>query len=513
MNKYLFCKLLFAATFSLFLSSTNGISQCAITDLEVTVSDCDSEDKFSAEINFNFNETGTSGFQILGNGNNYGTFQYDDLPVTIEDLTGNCELEYEFIVRDVMDPTCASFVEYGIVCCDDECIINIFDFETTDCIDNVSFDLSLNLEFEFVGDSGYSVDINGDQYGDFSYDDLPLNIDGVDSGIDGINLITICDIDFPECCTTYTFLNPCVCTMSNITTNIVDCNSNDSTYFVIIDFDHVATTDSFQMGYPNNGTNVFLGNFAYADLPVTAGPIFLSDNEQEILIVDKNDFFCFSPAYLGVVEDCNIECQIFNLFGEAYMCEDGEYFMDVEFSSKDIEGNSFEILVDGINYGTFEYGENTYTVGPIPSDCDTPPLLLIQDSEIESCSDFFNFSEPICCLPDCNFTSFEATSECGPTTLTINGTFENNGAMLSGFYFVELSGTSFGPFLYNNFMFSIEVPLLPNGSYQININDSLDPECQISTFFEAQCDEEPCMISNVFAEPTECEENQFYVDI
>ena len=160
-----------------------------------------------------------------------------------------------------------------------------------------------------------------------------------------------------------------------------------------------------------------------------------------------------------------------------------------------------------------EYGENFYTVGPIPSNCESAPVVVIQDFNVEFCTDFYNFSEPICCLPDCNFTSFEVTTECGPTMLTINGSFENNGTMLSGFYFVEFMGTSYGPYLYGDFMFSIDVPLLPNGEYQININDSLDPECQISTTFEAQCDDEPCMIFNVFAEPSECEEGQFFVDI
>ncbi len=479
----------------------------------VTNSECDENNKFSVEIDFNFDETGQNGFQILGNGNNYGTFQYADLPVSIDGLTGNCEIEYEFIVRDVDDPTCANFVDFGTVCCDDECQISIFDFETTECQNNVSFGLTLNLEYDFVGDDGYSVSINEESYGTFSYEDLPLNIDDIVSEEEGLNVITVCDNDQPECCDTYTFLNPCVCGMTNITTNIVDCSSTDSTYFVIIDFDHVATNDSFQMGYSNNNENIFLGIFTYDDLPITAGPIFLSDEAQEILIADTEDFFCFSTAYLGIVEDCNIECQLFNVVGEAYMCEEGEYFIDVEFDGKDLEGSTFEILVDGISYGTFEYGESFYTVGPIPSNCDTAPVLIVQDSGSENCSDFYNFPDPICCLPDCNFTSFEAEVECGPNFSTIIGTFENNGINLSGFYFVQFMGTAYGPFFYGDFTFSLEVPPLANGEYEISINDGADPKCNISTLFTSQCDDEPCIIFDVFAEPQECEEDQFFVDL
>jgi hypothetical protein len=511
MRKILFNRLSLLVLLFVFSFSTEMISQCAITDLVVTNSDCDDTDKFSIEINFDFTGTGMNGFQVLGNGNNYGTFQYEDLPLTIDGLIGNCDVELDFIVRDVIDPTCSAFVEYGTVCCDDICSISITDFETTEC-DGLSYAINLNLEYDFVGDSGYNIDINGANYGDYSYEDLPLNIDGLTSAEGELNIITICDIDIPECCTQFSFLDPCVCSFTNIISTIVECDESDTTYYTLINFDHVATNDSFQMGYSNGGTNIFLGTFAYANLPVLAGPIMLSTNEQEILIVDTDDFFCFNSAYLGIVDDCTIECQLFNVFAEASMCEEGEYFMDVEFEGKDLQGSNFEIIVDGTSYGTFEYGENFYTIGPIPSNCDLAPTVVVQDSGVEACSDFYNFSEPICCQAGCNFTSFEVSTVCGLDIITLNGTFENNGAMLS-FYFVQFMGTSYGPFLYGDFTFSIQVPLLPNGEYEIIINDSNDPDCQISTTFDAQCDEEPCIIFEVFAEALECNGEVFFVDL
>lgn len=513
MKKFHFYKSLLYSFIVVLLSTGNMIAQCAITDLEVIISDCDANDKFSAEINFNFTEVGTAGFQILGNGNNYGTYQYSDLPVSIEGLNGNCEIEYEFIVRDVGDPTCADFLDYGVVCCDDDCMLSVLNFETSDCNENVAFDISLNLEYQFVGDNGFTATVNGDPYGTYNYEDLPIDIVDITSGEEGNNTLTICDVDSPDCCVSYIFLNPCVCGMNNITTQIVDCNSDDSTYFLVVNFDHETTNDSFQMGYSNAGDNTFLGVFAYTDLPVTAGPILLSENEQELLIVDQENFFCFNSAYLAVVDDCDIECQIHSVFAEAYMCEDGEYFMDVEFEVEDIEGLSFDILVDGDSFGTFQYGLNTYTIGPIPSDCETAPVVIVQDNITEGCFDFFNLTEPVCCLAPCNFTSFDVDTECSTTMLTVNGNFENNGQMLSGFYFVELQGISFGPFPYGNFMFSIDIPLLANGEYSISINDSLDPDCQISTTFISQCDNELCMIFEVFAEASECEEGMFFVDV
>ncbi|MDF1697375.1 MAG: T9SS type A sorting domain-containing protein [Saprospiraceae bacterium] len=513
MNKSsFFYNAVYTLCFILF-TVVSGTTQCAIADLAVTNTECDENDNFTVEINFNFTNTGDNGFQVLGNGNNYGTFEYANLPITIENLIGNCEIEFEFIIRDVDDPTCAAFVEYGTVCCNEDCAIEIVDFETTECTENVNFGFSFDLEHEFTGSNGFTVYINDEELGTFSYEDLPLDFNNLTSENDGLNEIKVCDVDNSECCATLDFLNPCVCGFTNITSEIVDCNSVDSTFYVNINFDHVATNDSFQMGYSNNGTNTFLGTFAYSDLPVLAGPIVLSENDQEILIVDTENFFCFSSAYLGIVEDCTIECQLFNLFGEASICEEGEYFIDLEFEAKDIEGSTFEVFVDGTNYGSFEYGETFYTVGPIPSNCDQAPTLVIEDSGLESCSDFFNFSDPICCESNCNFTALEIESICNPTTTTLNGSFVNEGTMLSAFYFVQFLGTSYGPFPYGDFMFSIDVPLLANGEYEISINDSMDPECQISTSFTSQCDDEPCGIFEVFAEPTECEDDLFFVDV
>lgn len=513
MNNIKYLKfLVLTALFSLF-ATASMISQCSITDLVITNSECDDTDNYSIVLDFEYEGVGMNGFQVLGNGTNYGTFQYDNLPITIEGLIGNCELELEFIVRDVIDPTCAAFIEYGPVCCEDVCAISIIDLEATECENNISFGLELNLEYIFVGNEGFSVDINGIEYGEFSYEDLPLTIDDIVDGLEGLNTISVCDLDFAECCTSQTFLNPCQCGITNITSEILDCNEMDSTYFVSVNFDHVATTDSFQMGYSNGGNNIFLGTFSYANLPVIAGPIQISDNDQEILIVDEQDFFCFSSAYLGVVDDCMIECQLYNLFAEPIQCEEGEYFMEIEFEGEDLEGSNFEVVIDGVNYGTYQYGENLYTVGPIPSNCDAAPTVVINDSNNEFCSDFFNLSEPVCCPADCNFTSFTATPVCGVDILTINGQFENDGGMLSAFYFIQFQGTSYGPFLYGDFTFELEVPLLPNGEYVISINDSIDPECTISTTFIAQCDEEPCLIFDVFAEASECDGTSFFVDV
>ncbi len=488
-------------------------AQCTLSDLTLEVSDCNESDLVDMTIDFNFTGEGDQGFTILGNGTNYGNFEYSSLPVTLMGLEGNCETEYEFIIRDTQDPTCSIFTEYGLICCDESCSLTIDSLVTSECIDDVysiSLYTSTNWDIENI-----TVSINGINSLEIPYTSDPIIVDDIPSDFIGNNVITICSSIDHTCCASYTFLNPCECTISNITADIIDCELVDSSYYAIIDFDHAATNDSFQMGYSDAGNNNFLGVFAYTDLPVTAGPIFMSENEREILIVDSNNFFCFAPAFLGIVDDCNIECQIYNVFAESYECEDGQYYIDVEFDTEDIEGSTFDVLVDDVNYGSFTYGENFYSVGPINQNCDAPPLVVIEDSEITFCKDFFNFDEPICCGIACEFNEFEATSECNDADeIIITFQYENFATNENSQLFVVFQNQEHGPYVGPSGAESITIPMLADGTYGLDIFVGGNEACSATTTFEVSCPPVvECSITNVFAEAQECLDGTFFVDI
>ena len=92
------------------------------------------------------------------------------------------------------------------------------------------------------------------------------------------------------------------------------------------------------------------------------------------------------------------ECQIFDVFAEAYQCNDeNQFLVDVGFEYQNIPGNTFSILGNGMNYGTFEYGESFYTIGPLLGDCETLYEFVIVDNTLEDCSAATWFEEPICC--------------------------------------------------------------------------------------------------------------------
>lgn len=496
MNRYIL-KLVTVSAFMLSLLSTDLLhGQCTLDNLSIEAQACTGNDVFSVVIAFDVTNGSDTGFTVLGNGANYGQFSYEELPITINALPGNCVTSYEFIVRDLADPTCAIFDELGVICCGQDCDISLADAEVGDCSDDGNFSLSLAFTaMNISSNDSLTVTVNGDVQAIVSGSQTEITLDNQTSVTSGSNTIEICSQQIPDCCTTGTFVNPCQCNINNITAQVVDCDSDSMTYFAVINFDHVATNDSFQMGYSDEGDNNFLGVFAYADLPIIAGPINMSDNEREMLIVDKEDFFCFNSAFLGVVNDCDIACQISNVFAESYNCDDGAYFMDVEFDTEDIEGSTFSILVDGVDYATFTYGQTFYTVGPIIQNCFAPPIVVIQDSEIQSCSDFFNFDEPICCSTDCFFAELVADIECsddGEVTLYVD--YMNTSVPPGTSFFLSFNGLQFGPYSPTSGTAILELEALAEGEYTITISADTAEECSETAFFTVDCTSD-CEIS------------------
>ena len=495
-----------------FIFPTISYSQCDLSNLTIQESECNDATVVDLVIDFDFTGEGNQGFTILGNGTNYGNFEYSSLPVTLSGIEANCDTEYEFIIRDIQDPACSIFTEYGTICCSGACNLEILSVSATECVDDI-FSLTVETSQLSAG-TLVNVSINGIVISQLELDGISFTLEDISVDLPGVNTITICTTSDLDCCSSFPFLNPCECATTDVTAEIIDCNEIDSSYFAVIDFEYAATSDSFQMGYSDGDDSNFLGVFAYADLPVTAGPIFWSDNEREILILDKGDLFCFNSAFLGVVNDCNIECQIFNVFAESYECEGGQYFMDVEFDSEDIQGSTFEVIVDDINYGSYIYGASSYTVGPINQNCDTAPVVVIQDSEMEGCSDFFNFDEPICCGVLCEFTTFEASSICNDADeVVISFEYNNPSTTPNNQFFVTFGDMVFGPFIGPSGVGEFSVSLLEDGVYNLSIYVEGNGACSAETSVVVLCPMEECLITEVFAEAHECIDGQFLVDV
>ncbi len=112
---------------------------CQIFDLNVEAIECSPNGVFWAILNFESMNTGVEGFTVLGNGNNYGDFSYDDLPIELGPLDVNCDLIHEFAVIDNQLDSCGTFVVLEVpACCEMECNIEITNIDEGEC-DSLGF--------------------------------------------------------------------------------------------------------------------------------------------------------------------------------------------------------------------------------------------------------------------------------------------------------------------------------------------------------------------------------------
>ncbi len=462
-------------------------AQCSINNATVSSQGCQENNFFSAVIDFDVENPG-SGFTIMGNGQNYGTFSYDELPVSISGLIGDCQFEYSFIVRDIDDPLCSILLDLGSVCC--ECFVDITDVEVSDCQLNIG-GYSIFLDANPMIDS--VVIMNNDTlYGTVSTEDFPFFIANP-WGIGNFKSdLKICASNDSTCCDQMTIYNPCTCNLSNPVFSFANCDADDETFFITLDFEYSdMASDSFSLGYFGN----FLGSYAYQDLPVTVGPIDFGEN-IELLVLDSSDPFCFMEAGIGTIQDCDFQCAIYNTFAEAMPCDGDTYEMVVSFETADLTGSQFEIIVDDISYGIFDYGDTQYTISGVTTGCDAPPVVIVRDLVDTLCMDFFNFPDTICCEIDChiiavNISALECQGDSFMIALSLAGTGITD-------YVAEINGKPFGPFTGD--MTNIEVGPFAGDCqtiYTATLTANGDTSCtlQASLNMPVCCESQGCQLS------------------
>jgi hypothetical protein len=93
-----------------------GTGGCEISNITYTLTECDSAGNFYFILNFDFQNTGGEGFHVQGNGNNYGNFNYDNVPLQVGPFPTD-DTEYEFVVIDNEHPDCSASIVPGNVNC------------------------------------------------------------------------------------------------------------------------------------------------------------------------------------------------------------------------------------------------------------------------------------------------------------------------------------------------------------------------------------------------------------
>ena len=258
------------------LTFTGPAAVCDITNLTTTAQACDTNGNFDVEIDFDVTDSGTNNtFTITGNSNNYGTFNYNDLPITIADLAGDNTTNYEFVVTDTNDSDCNASSNLGTVDCPD-CVVSNLTATAQTCQTDGTFDVLIDFDVTDPGTNNtFTVTGNSNNYGTFNYNDLPITI--ADLAGDNVTNYQFVVTDTNDSgCTASTALGlvDCpVCSISNLTATAQACQT-DGTFDVVIDFD---VEDAAGTLFSVQGNGNTYGLFNYNSLPVTI-PDLMGDN-------------------------------------------------------------------------------------------------------------------------------------------------------------------------------------------------------------------------------------------
>lgn len=505
MVKIKICTLLLA----LFLVAISLNGQCNIENLSVNATSCNNGE-FAVTIDFEAENTGNSGFTVLGNGVNYGDFEYNQLPITLDDLDGDCTTEYEFLVRDNANPSCTAVNELGIICCGSDCKMTVFEIETNDCEGSNLFDITINLETE--GETGDSVTIlvNTGFLLTAAYDEFPLSLNNFEGSGFAQDVFTICDDQFSSCCAQTVVNSPCVCQINDIEAFVVECSDADDNFYLRLDADYSVGMDSFQLFLNNNS----FGTFHYDSLPVNVGPF---DMGQTTLLdmIDWADPSCTNSIELDALTECP-DCSIENLEIEASSCNaSGNIDINFSFDAINPTSEEFRLFVNGSFIDFYSYHEEQYLIQDLPGICDVAYAIRIEDASMQSCDLNYFFDEPFCCdIFQCRINNvFALTQNCSNNKFDARISFQVQNPGTEGFE-IRGNGQSYGFFEYGESFYTIEgLEADCEFIHEFVIIDVADPNCRNwFEFNEAVCCMAECAVRDIESFDIECtSENTFNV--
>lgn len=264
---------------------------CSISDLEVGVGDCTSEETYVLELDFQYEHADNEFFDLfVRNDELIGYYRLADLPLRLEDfpISG---YDYDFIKVCINDnPDCCKEIEFMPPSCAGDCKVFDLEADTGVCVNSDLYELNINFEYENATHTRFEVFVrNNVRIGNYALSELPLKIPEFERSGNDYDLIKVCMSDDPDCCEVIEFMPPDCdgeCKIYDIVTEIGPCTS-DSTYVLELDF---------QVDHPGNDfyelwvrDNIYLGYFRIDELPLRLDDFKLSGKDYDFLRICIND--------------------------------------------------------------------------------------------------------------------------------------------------------------------------------------------------------------------------------
>ncbi len=331
-----------------FMNPCFESESCFIGEITATTSDCNNDNQFSVTLDFEYDNTSDQ-FTVVGNGVDYGLFNYSNLPIIIDGLLGDCATEYEFIVNDVNNNDCTNFTGLDPVCCEEDCELFDLILDVSECVQG-SFDLTINFEYSGTTNDFYDYivydqlnEIVAQGYAPFAQLPLVLSITNTESQY---FVVSIFENDNDGCFITGEIENSCYeesgnCLIGEITITQSDCN-DEGFFSVTLDFEYDNTSDQFTV----NGNGNSYGTFSYADLPITIDGLEANcDIEYEFVVHDVNKNDCASDIGIGIVCCEDEECELLDLNLDSGECTDGGFELTIDFEYSGTTNDFYDYII------------------------------------------------------------------------------------------------------------------------------------------------------------------------
>ena len=397
-----------------------------------------------------------------------------------------------------------------------QCIIAGVSATPGDC-DGGVFWVTINFEYEQIGNEGFKVQGSGQHYGNFSYDDLPIQIGPLEG--DGITVYEFVAIDnqFNDC-SDFTVVGPVFCgvgdcEISDFSLVPSDCDADD-TYDLTINFNVQSPTHThFDLIYSGD----IIGYYALGELPITIQDFEdYGENSPALAVCINDDPNCCAEAEFLSPGCGGGTCEIWDLVVETGDCHnDGTYVLWIDFNHANPGNDFFEVFYEGENLGFFPLSELPLSIPHFEDNGEEDQAILVCINDQPDCCEDVGFQSPDCDGNlDCEFWDFFAEAhpcnDDGQYFLDFEFNAANHGN--DGFT-VTANGNEFGPFAYGETFYSIG-PLEGGAIYEILIQDGQHPDCIYwNEWGPIYCGDE-CHIYDLHAEVSDCnDEGEFTVTL
>ena len=482
-------------------------SLCTLTELSAMVGPC-IDGHFFVTLDFNA-ANGSESFIVQGNGMNYGTYSYGDLPIQLGPFTGTGSGQMEFVVHDAAINSCDAEVVIAVPQCNNisPCVISGLQAEIN--CDGPSAYLHFHFIASGVIGNSFSASINGANLGNFVYGLTNYTINLGNQYAGQTIQFTVNDSATDNCSQTVSLLVPnCtgepVCDIYNLTATASDCENGQ--FYTTIQFNHNNSGDLFHL---TSGNGIDYGIYSYADLPVVLGPF--EGNGTTVYGFEVSDIAhpgCGGFVILGTV-NCGEppSCVIYNLTASS-LCVEGEVELSFSFNYNGSVGNFFNVYVNNSFISELPFGQTSYTISVPESGWQNAILTVATQVAGYSCSDEVQVFIPNCSeINDCSIFDLTATplpcNSDGNYYVELNFEYINTGAQFS---ITNGENLTYGNFYYPALPIIIG-PFDGDGStaHIFEVNDLTEAGCSDSVTLSAVgCQAPICEIGEITYTLSDC---------